>query len=128
MIINNKAVSLSEAAAMLGMSEQEVLRLCQHGYLEQCKLENAKTRISMNSIEKYALRSGITLYEAPKPVVARSGSFTIDEKMTKLGLATETAVHRLIQSGRLQAYMEYGTYKVSADSVRNYVLGAENDD
>jgi len=123
MIINNKAVSLSEAAAMLGRNEQEVLRLCQHGYLEQCKLENAKARISLSSIEKYALRNGKTLHEAPKPVVTRSGSFTIDETMTKLELATETAVHRLIQSGRLQAYMENGTYKISADSVRNYVLG-----
>lgn len=123
MIINSKAVSLSEAAAMLGMTEQEVLRLSQ-GYLEQSKLENGKARISLNSIEKYAHRSGIILYEAPEPVVVRSESYTIGETMTKLSLATEAAVHRLIQSGRLQAYMEGGAYKVSSESLRNYVIGA----
>lgn len=122
MIINSKAVSLTIAAKMLGMTEKEVLRLAQYGYLEQSKPEGGKTRISIRSMDTYARRSGITLQEAPKPVITRSGNFTIGETMTKLGLQTEMAVHRLIQSGRLQAYMENGIYKVSADSVRNYIL------
>lgn len=124
MIINNKAVSISEAATMLGMTEQEVLRLSQYGYLEQCKPEDGRTRISVNSLEKYARRSGLPLQEAPKPPVRRSGSLTVQETMERLGLQSESAVHRLIQSGRLEALMENGIYKVDAESVRNYVLGA----
>lgn len=47
MIINSKAVSITEAATMLGMTEQEVLGLSQHGYLEQSKPEDGKTRVSL---------------------------------------------------------------------------------
>lgn len=46
------------------------------------------------------------------------------ETVTKVGLDTEATVHRLIQSGLLQARMENGVYKVDAESLRNYVLGA----
>lgn len=124
MIINSKAVSITEAATMLSKTESEVLRLCQHGYLEQAKPENGKTRITVSSLEKYADRSGIALQEAHKPSVGRSGSLTVQNVMTKLGLNTEAAVHRLIQAGKLKAQMEKGVYKVDAGSVRNYILGA----
>ncbi|MDF2649508.1 MAG: hypothetical protein K0Q73_5313 [Paenibacillus sp.] len=124
MIINSKAVSLTEATTKLGMSEQEVLRLSQHGYLEQSKPVGGKTRIILCSLEKYANRSGIALQEALKLSVERSESLTIQNAMTKLGLDTEAAVHRLIQAGKLKAQMEKGTYKVDAGSVRNYILGA----
>lgn len=123
MIINSKAVSLTEAATMLGMTEREVLRLSQHGYLEQSKPEGGKTRIILSNLEKYASRSGIALQETPKPSVGRSGSFTLQETMTKLGLHTEAAIHRLIQVGKLKAQMEKCIYKVDAESVRSYVLG-----
>lgn len=124
MIINSNVVSLSEAAAMLNMAEQEVLRLSQFGYLEQCKPKGGRTRISVNSIEKYAYRNQIVLQKSPKPSIGHSGSLTVAETVAKLGLHTEAAVHRLIQSGLLQARMENGVYKVDAGSLRNYVLGA----
>jgi len=124
MIINSKAVSLTEAATMLGKSAQEVLRLAQFGYLEQSKLEEGKTQIILSSLQKYADRSGITLQEAPKPSQKRSKSLTVQETMTRLGLRTEAAVHRLIQAGKLEAQMEKGIYKVDAGSVRNHILGA----
>lgn len=60
MIINSKAVSLTEASTMLGMTETEFLRLCQYSYLEQSKLEDGKTRIIFNSL-------GSTLLEAELP-------------------------------------------------------------
>ncbi|NIK75009.1 hypothetical protein FHS15_000107 [Paenibacillus castaneae] len=90
MIINSKTVSLTEAATRLGMTEQKVLQLSHHGYLEQAKPENGKTRIIVGSLEKFASRSGIARQEAPKPVVVRSENFTIGETMTKLGLHTES--------------------------------------
>ncbi|MBE1446155.1 hypothetical protein [Paenibacillus sp. OAS669] len=124
MIINSRAFSLTEAATKLGMTEQEVLRLSQYGYLEQSKPENGSTRIIQSSLEKYAARSGIALQEVRKPSVGRSESLTVQETMTKLGLLTEVAVHRLIQAGKLKAQMEKGIYKVDAGSVRNYILGA----
>ncbi|HEY4389763.1 MAG TPA: hypothetical protein VGN02_00280 [Paenibacillus sp.] len=124
MIINSKAVSLTVAAKMLGMTEGEVLQLSQHGYFEQSKPENGKTRIILSSLERYASRSGIALQEAPKPSQKRSESLTVQETMTKLGLRTEAAVHRLIQAGKLEAQMEKGIYKVDAGSVRNHILGA----
>lgn len=114
MIINSKAVSLTEAATMLGKTESEVLRLCQHGYLEQAMSENGKTKIIVGSLEKFANRSGIALQEAPTPVIVRSGNFTIGETMTKLGLKTEAAVHRMIQAGQLKAGFEGGAYVVNA--------------
>ncbi|CAM3464238.1 hypothetical protein [Marinicrinis lubricantis] len=123
MIINSKTVSLAEAATMLGMTEQKVLQLSQHGYLEQSKPENGKIRIIVRSLERYASRSGIALQEAPTPVVVRSGNFTIAETMTKLGLHTEAAVHRLIQAGKLKAGFEGGTYFVHAQSLHDYVTG-----
>ncbi|WP_025684800.1 hypothetical protein [Paenibacillus maysiensis] len=123
MIINNKMVSLTKAATMLGTSEQEVLRLSQYGYLEQGKPEGGKTRIIVSSLEKYASRSGIALQEAPAPVVARSGNFTIGGTMTKLGLKTEAAVHKLIQTGKLKADFEGGAYVINAQSLHDYVTG-----
>ncbi|MNP34666.1 hypothetical protein D3C76_1279640 [compost metagenome] len=110
MIINSKAVSLTEAATMLGKSEQEVLRLSQYGYLEQSKPEGGKTRIILSSLEKYVSRSGIALEEALKPSLKRSESLTVQNVMTKtkLGLNTEAAVHRLIQAGKLKVQMEKG--------------------
>jgi hypothetical protein len=123
MIINSKTVSLTEAARMLGLSEQKILQLSQHGYLEQSKPENGKTRIIVSSLEKYASRSGIALQKAPTPVVARSGNFTISETMTKLGLKTEAAVHKLIQAGQLKAGFEGKTYVVNAQSLHDYVTG-----
>lgn len=86
MIINSKVVSVTEAATMLGKSEQEVLRLCQYGYLEQSKPEGGKTRINLSSLEKYASRSGIALQEAPKPSLKSSASLSFQDTMTKLGL------------------------------------------
>ncbi|OME45396.1 hypothetical protein BSK59_32610 [Paenibacillus odorifer] len=124
MIINNKAVSLSEASIMLGKTESEVLRLSQYGYLEQSKPEGGKTRIILSSLQKYASRSGVALQEAPNPSLKHSESLSVQETMTKLGLRTEAAVHRLIQAGKLKAQMEKGTYKVDAGSVRTYILGA----
>ncbi|SDF85266.1 hypothetical protein SAMN04488542_11893 [Fontibacillus panacisegetis] len=124
MIINSKAVSLTEAATMLGMTEVEVLRLAQYGYLEQSKPEDGKTRVSLHSLERYAHRNGTALQEVPKPSVGLAGSFTVAETMTKLSLRTEVAVHRLMQAGKLSARMDKGTYKVDAGSVRNYILGA----
>ncbi|MNW52867.1 Helix-turn-helix domain protein [compost metagenome] len=124
MIINSKAVSLPVAATMLGKSEQEVLRLSQYGYLEQSKPEGGKTRINLSSLEKYASRSGIDLQEVPQPSLKSSESLSVQDTMTKLGLRSEAAVHRLIQAGKLKAQMEKGIYKVDAGSVRNYILGA----
>ncbi|MBY9077132.1 hypothetical protein KIH86_24650 [Paenibacillus sp. HN-1] len=124
MIINNKAVSVTEAASMLSKSAQEVLRLTQYGYVEQGNPEDGKTRIILSSLERYASRSGIALQEAPKPSQKRSESFTIQETMSKLGLRSEAAVHRLIQAGKLEAQMEKGIYKVDVGSVRNHILGA----
>ncbi|MBD0383283.1 helix-turn-helix domain-containing protein [Paenibacillus sedimenti] len=123
MIINSKTVSLTEAAAMLGMSEQKILQLRQHGYLEQSKPENGKTRIIVSSLKKYASRSGKALQETLTPVVTRSGSLTIGETMTKLGLQTEAAVHKLIQAGKLKAGFEGGAYVVNAQSLHDYVTG-----
>lgn len=123
MIINSKAISLSEAATRLNKTVQEVLRLAQHGYLEQSKSENGKTRIIVGSLEKFASRGGIALQEAPTPVVVRSGNFTIGETMTKLGLHTEAALHRLIQAGKLKAGFEGGAYVVNAQSLHEYVTG-----
>ncbi|KZE67265.1 hypothetical protein AV545_23490 [Paenibacillus jamilae] len=123
MIINSKTVSLTEAATMLGKSEQEVLRLSQYGYLEQSKPESGKTRIIVNSLEKYARRSGIALQEAPTPSHNRLDSLSVQETMTKLGLQTESAVHRLIQAGRLKAGFEGGAYIVNAQSLHDYVTG-----
>ncbi|MNW57938.1 hypothetical protein D3C74_357760 [compost metagenome] len=123
MIINSKAVPLSEASIMLCKTESEILRLCQHGYLEQSKPEGGKTRIIVDSLRKYADRSGIPLQEAPAPVVTCSGSFTIGETMTKLGLQTEAAVHKLIQAGQLKAGFEGGAYVVNAQSLHDYVTG-----
>lgn len=123
MIINSKAVSLTEDSTMLGKPEQEVLRLCQLGYLEQSKPEGGKTRIIVNSLKKYADRSGIALHDALNPSQKRSGSLTVQETMTKLGLRTEAAVHRLIQAGELKAQMENGIYKVDAGSMRNHIIG-----
>ncbi|MED2257152.1 hypothetical protein ABEO98_23550 [Brevibacillus parabrevis] len=124
MIINSKAVSLSEAATMLGIAEQEVFRLCQYGYLEQSKPEDGKTRVNLQSIEKYAHRNGKALQETPKPSIGRTGSLTMQETMERLGLLTEAQVHQLIQACKLKAWMENGIYKVEAESVRNYVLRA----
>ncbi|MEZ2658683.1 hypothetical protein [Aneurinibacillus aneurinilyticus] len=121
MIINSKAVSLTEAAKMLGMTEQKVLQLSHHGYLEQAKPENGKSRITVGSLERFASRSGIALQEAPTPVVVRSGNFTIGETMTKLGLQTEAAVHKLIQARKLKAGIEGGAYLVNAQSLHDYV-------
>ncbi|MED4354598.1 hypothetical protein P9265_20185 [Schinkia azotoformans] len=123
MIINSKTVPLAEAATMLGMTEQKVLQLSQHGYLEQSKPENGKIRIIVRSLEKYASQSGIALQETPTPVVAHSGKFTIGETMTKLGLRTEAAVHKLIQVGKLKAGFEGGSYFVHAQSLHDYVTG-----
>ncbi|AWB43417.1 hypothetical protein DCC85_03720 [Paenibacillus sp. CAA11] len=123
MIINHKAVSLTEAATMLNLNEQEVLRLSQHGYLEQSKPEDGKTRISLHSLERYAHRNAIALQEVPKPFVGLAGSFTIGEAMTKLGLKTEAMVHKLIQVGKLKAGFEGGAYVVNAQSLHNYVTG-----
>lgn len=123
MIINSKSVLLSEASVMVGKTEREILRLCQHGYLEQSKPEGGKTLIIVDSLRKYADRSGISLQEAPTPVVTRSGSFTIDKTMTKLGLQTEAAVHKLIQAGKLEAGFEGGVYVVNAQSLHDYVTG-----
>lgn len=121
MIINSKAVSLSEAATMLGMTEHEVLGLSQHAYLEQCKPEDGKTRISLYSLERYAHRNGIALQEVSKPSVGRSGSLTLQETMTRLGLNTEAAVHLLIQAGKLSAGFEGGAYVINAQSLHDYV-------
>lgn len=123
MIINSKTVTLAEAATMLGMTEQKVLQLSQHGYLEQSKPENGKTQIFVRSLEKYACRSGRVLQEAPTPVVARSGNFTIGETMNKLGFQTEAAVHRLIQARKLKAGFEGGAYVVNVQSLHDYVTG-----
>lgn len=123
MIINGKAVSLYEAAAMLGITEQEVLALSQHDYLEQSKPVDGKTRVSLHSLERYAHRNDIALKEVPKPSVGRSGSFSVAETMTKLGLRAETAVHRLIQAGKLKAGFEGGEYVVNAQSLHDYVVG-----
>ncbi|WP_405168932.1 hypothetical protein [Paenibacillus sp. FSL H3-0286] len=123
MIINSKAVSLTEATTMLGMTEREVLRLSQHGYLEQSKPEGGETRIIQSSLEKYAYRSGIVLQEASKTSVGRSGSLAIQEAMTKLGLRSEDTVHRLIQTGKLKAGLEGGTYVVYSQSLHDYVTG-----
>ncbi|KZE73922.1 hypothetical protein AV545_13585 [Paenibacillus jamilae] len=124
MIINSKTVSLFEATVLLGKSEQEVLQLSQYGYLEQSKPESGKTRINLSSLERYANRSGIALQEVRKPSLKISESLSVQDTMTKLGLRSEAAVHRLIQAGKLKAQMEKGIYKVDAGSVRNYILGA----
>lgn len=42
MIINSKAISLTEAAIKLGKSEQEVLRLSQYGYWSKANLRTAR--------------------------------------------------------------------------------------
>ncbi|OBY76513.1 hypothetical protein BBG47_26685 [Paenibacillus sp. KS1] len=123
MIINSKAVSLIEAATMLGMTEEEVLRLSQYGLLEQSKSEDGKTRVSLHSIERYAHRNGIALQEAPKPSVGRSGSLTIQDSLTKLGLHNEKEIHLLIQTGKLKAYFKGGAYVVDAQSLHDYVTG-----
>lgn len=68
MRVNSNVVSLSKAATMLNMVEQVALRLSQYGYLEQCKPEGGRTRISVNSIEKYAYRNQISLQKSPKPL------------------------------------------------------------
>ncbi|WP_211748087.1 hypothetical protein [Paenibacillus sp. Marseille-Q4541] len=123
MIINSKAISLSEAATMLNKTEQEVLRLAQYGYLEQSKPENGKTQIILSSLQKYADRSGIDLQDAHSPVVTRSRNFIIGQTMTKLGLQSEVAVHKLIQAGQLQAGFEGGAYIVNTQSLHEYVTG-----
>lgn len=78
----------------------------------------------MSSLNKYAARSGIAHQEALKPSLKRLKSLSVQETMTKLGLRTEAAVHSLIQAGKLKAQMESSIYKVDAESVRNYILGA----
>ncbi|MNJ57009.1 Helix-turn-helix domain protein [compost metagenome] len=124
MIINNRSVSLYEAANIMQMSEEEVFKLTQYGYLQAARPIQGRTMVSLHSIDAYARRNQITLQEAPKLSVGRSGSLTVQNVMNKLGLETETAVHRLIQAGKLKAQMEKGIYKVDAGSVRDYVLGA----
>lgn len=123
MIINNKGLSLTEVSTLLGKTEIEVLTLCQHGYLEQCPHVNGRTRISMNSIEKYSRRNGISLQKVLVNTVERFSGITIQESMSRLGLSSEVNIHRLIQAGKLKAQMVDGIYKVDAKSVRNYVLG-----
>lgn len=123
MIINSKAVSVTEAASILGKSAQEVLRLTQYVYLEQSKPEGGKTQVVLSSIEKYANRSGIALQEVPKPSLKRSESLSVQDTMTKLGLRSEDAVHLLIQEGKLKPGFERGAYVVDAQSLHDYVTG-----
>lgn len=123
MIINSKTISLSHAVEMLNMSEHEVLRLCQYGYLEQGKLDKGNIRINLNSIEKYAYRSGIALRSLPKHNIERSESFTIKETMNKLELKNEITVHKLIQSGKLKAEFKLGDYVINLQSIHDYVTG-----
>lgn len=123
-IIDNRSVSLPEAAKLLQMSIEEVFKLTQYGYLQSARPLQGRTMVSLHSIEAYARRNQITLQEALKPSLKRSESLSLQETMTKLGVRTEAAVHRLIQAGKLTAQMEKGIYKVDAGSVRDYVLGA----
>lgn len=124
MIIDNRSVSLSEAAKIMKMSEEEVFKLTKYGYLQAARPIQGRTMVSLNSIEAYARRNQITLQEAPKPSVGRSGSLTVQETMERLGLRNEKECHVLIQAVKLKAHMENGIYKVDAESVRNYILGA----
>ncbi|WP_027093559.1 hypothetical protein [Cohnella thermotolerans] len=122
-IIDNRSVSLSEAANLIQMSEEEVFKLILYGYLEAARPIQGRMMVSLHSIEAYAQRNRITLQKAPISPIGRSGSLTVLETMTKLGLQTEAAVHRLIQAGKLKAGFEGGSYFVHAQSLHDYVTG-----
>jgi hypothetical protein len=127
MIIDSRGANLHEAAKMMGLSQREVLKLAQHGLLEQMKLHNGHIMISLRSIETYARRNGLQLrYEAAGRRNPRTESYTIKEAQTKLGLKDEASVHRLIQTNKLSARMEQGQYKVSGESLYRYITGEVN--
>jgi hypothetical protein len=123
MIIDNRSVSLYEAAKLMQMSEEEIFKLTKWGFLQVTRPLQGRTMVSLHSIEAYARRNQITLHKAPKPSVGRSGSLTVQETMRKLGLNTEVEVHRLIQSGSLKAGFEGGAYAINAQSLHDYVTG-----
>lgn len=122
-IIDNRSVSLPEAAKLLQMSEEEVFKLTKYGYLQSARPLQGRTMVSLHSIEAYARRNQITLQEAPKPSVGRSGSLTVQETMTKLGLSNEKEIHLLIQAGKLKAGFEDGEYAINSQSLHDYVTG-----
>ncbi|MFE4203570.1 hypothetical protein [Aneurinibacillus aneurinilyticus] len=126
-IIDSRNVSLSEAAKLMRISEEEVFELTKYGFLSVAKVQNGRPMLSMNSIETYSRRSGLQLYyKATGRCNPRTGSYTISEVQTKLALKDEAAVHRLVQAGKLSARMEQGQYKVSAESLYSYTTGEVN--
>lgn len=127
MILNSKTVSIKEASKLLNKGQDEILRLAQYGYLEQSKLVDGKIRMYLKSIEQYALRYDITLnYDTPSTPHRSYDWLTIKEAMVKLGFTDEKKLHKLIQASRLKAIFIQGSYKVSEESIRNYLIGGNN--
>lgn len=126
MIINSKTVNLSTAGQMLGMDEQEVFKLAQHGLISQGVPTKGSTTLYLHSIEKYARRNGIELKQPAPPATPRDfKSYSISQATQLLGVA-ERQLHVMIQQGKLQAGFEGKEYRISGQSLHNYVTGKGN--
>jgi hypothetical protein len=123
MFLDNRTVSIDEASLMLGIDKDQVLKLAQHGFLDQAVPIEGRTRITLHSLETYARRNGIKLRNIQKQKRRVYGDYSIEQTMNILGLQDERDLHRLIQRGDLKAGFVNGEYKVDANSVREYIMG-----
>lgn len=114
--------SIRETSDSLNLSENEVLELLKYGYLNASNFEG-ELMVSTDSLSKYQRRFGT---QKPKNNTKKSSrrDYSLEECIKIFGCEKE--VHKLIQTGGLEAVMSKGKIKVDGVSLSKYLKGVKN--
>lgn len=121
MSLKTNYLNVFKTSKILDISEDDVMELLKHGFLS-ANNNDGELMVSNDSVTKYQRRFG-----SQKPKQSSSNSSRRDYSLEECSeiFGCEKEVHKLIQSGELEAIMYKGSIKILGASLGRYLRGDE---